>query len=128
MGKESVFTFTAKPGAFSDAELIAHLKPAGSKQELLAALAKGLGLPTHFGHNWDAFEECLREFSWARGVRSIAIIHEELPGLPEEELGTYLEILADSIGALARAKDRPPKVQAIFPSAAQKRVAKLLGK
>jgi Barstar (barnase inhibitor) len=128
MGKESVFQFVAHPEQFKDAEIVAHVKAAASKKELFVLLAKGLGLPSHFGHNWDAFEECLREFSWAREARSIAIVHEQLPALPDEELETYLDILADSIAAEARAKDHPPKLDAIFPSGAKKKVAGLIGK
>lgn len=31
------------------------------KRRLLAALATTLGLPTHFGHNWDALHDCLTD-------------------------------------------------------------------
>src|SRR6202165_5291701 len=34
---------------------------ADSKSALLAALAKGLKLPEHFGNNWDALADCLED-------------------------------------------------------------------
>lgn len=35
-----------------------------TKSELLAALAKGLNLPEHFGSNWDAFADCVEDDDW----------------------------------------------------------------
>ncbi len=37
---------------------------ADSKSALLAALAKGLKLPEHFGDNWDALADCLEDGEW----------------------------------------------------------------
>jgi RNAse (barnase) inhibitor barstar len=37
---------------------------ADSKTALLAALAKGLKLPEHFGNNWDALADCLEDGDW----------------------------------------------------------------
>ena len=102
--------------------------PAGiaSKKELLNALATGLGLPAHFGRNWDALEESLREFSWAPGARVIAIVHDALPRLPEDELRTYLEVLSYSAAALRTAKDRVPSLRFVFPADARVEVERLV--
>lgn len=102
--------------------------PAGvtSKKALLEALAQGLGLPGHFGRNWDALEESLREFSWAHGARDIAIVHDALPALPEQDLRTYLEVLSYSAAALRTAKDRVPSVRFAFPAGARARIEQLV--
>jgi len=42
----------------------ADLKEATSKPELLAALAKDLNLPTHFGNNWDALADSVEDAAW----------------------------------------------------------------
>ena len=68
----------------------------GSKTALFAALVEALKLPEHFGHNWDALEECLRDLSWIP-EKTVALVHEHLPGLPKKELMTYLEILSDAV-------------------------------
>src|SRR5262245_64717988 len=34
------------------------------KQEFLARIATGLRFPDWFGHNWDAFFDCLADLSW----------------------------------------------------------------
>jgi hypothetical protein len=34
------------------------------KASFLSAIAGALRFPSYFGHNWDAFEECLNDLSW----------------------------------------------------------------
>jgi hypothetical protein len=34
------------------------------KADFLAASARALHFPAYFGHNWDAFEECLNDLTW----------------------------------------------------------------
>ena len=120
------FTFVDKPREWTSAALVAHLPATiASKQELLAALAKALGFPHHFGHNWDALEESLREFSWAKGAKSIALVHEALPRLGDDDLRIYLEILAASIAGLREAKDVVPTLQAVFPRSARDEIVRL---
>ena len=41
-----------------------NLSGIGSKSELLDAVAKGLGLPEHFGSNWDALADCIEDEDW----------------------------------------------------------------
>ena len=105
---------------------VARIQSVRSKKGLLDALARGLGLPATFGHNWDALEESLREFSWAHGAKSIAIVHEEVPEIGAEDLQTYLDILAEGIAALRAAHDSVPDVQAVFPARAKSRIEQLL--
>ena len=50
----------------SDVIFRVELKGVRSKKALLEALATGLKLPKHFGHNWDALADCLMDGSWAR--------------------------------------------------------------
>lgn len=47
----------------------AHINAAAidSKAGFLAAAGRALQLPAWFGHNWDAFEECLRDLPDAEG-------------------------------------------------------------
>ncbi|RIK33770.1 MAG: barnase inhibitor [Chloroflexi bacterium] len=35
------------------------------KKSFLAKAARALNFPAYFGHNWDAFEECVNDLSWA---------------------------------------------------------------
>lgn len=38
---------------------------ARDKSGFLAAAAAAMEFPAYFGHNWDAFEECVNDLSWA---------------------------------------------------------------
>jgi hypothetical protein len=44
-----------------------------TKAELLGTLARSLALPTHFGHNWDALADCLRDLE-LRADRAFALV------------------------------------------------------
>ena len=58
------------------ARLAFHSVDAGradSKSALLAALAKGLKLPEHFGNNWDALADCLEDGDWL-GSHGVVIV------------------------------------------------------
>jgi len=43
---------------------VADLQGVNSKPELLAAIVKGLKLPEHFGHNWDALADSVEDSAW----------------------------------------------------------------
>jgi len=96
--------------------------PAGlaGKKELLDFLARAFPLPTYFGHNWDALEECLLELDWLAGPE-VALVHHDIPlaAAPPDRL-LYLRILA----AAAEASTR---LRVTFPTADRPAIEKLLG-
>lgn len=51
------------------------LKHVRSKKALLAALATGLKLPAHFGHNWDALADCLMDDAWAKTASTTVLLY-----------------------------------------------------
>jgi hypothetical protein len=54
----------------------ADLRGVDSKAALLAAVAKGLKLPEHFGNNWDALADSLEDGDWVgRNGCVIALTH-----------------------------------------------------
>jgi RNAse (barnase) inhibitor barstar len=56
--------------------LAVDLAKADSKSVLLAALAKGLRLPEHFGNNWDALADTLEDRDWlGKGGVVIRLAH-----------------------------------------------------
>jgi len=67
-----------------------------SKQELLRALSRELEFPDYFGHNWDALDECLRDFWWIK-QRRVVIVHRDVPQLSPDELAIYLDVLRSAI-------------------------------
>ena len=56
----------------------------------------------------------------------MALVHEDLPGLGEDDLRIYLEILAASITGLRKAKDAVPALQVVFPRSAFQEIDRLL--
>jgi RNAse (barnase) inhibitor barstar len=54
----------------------ADLRAVANKSEMLAALAKGLALPEHFGNNWDALADSVEDEEWlGRNGCVIALSH-----------------------------------------------------
>jgi hypothetical protein len=99
--------------------------PAGidGKTALFRALVPALALPDWFGANWDALEECLRDLSWIE-KRTVALVHEDLPALPQKELATYLSILSDSVADWK--EDDEHALAVVFPAKAEKAVRALV--
>jgi hypothetical protein len=62
------------------------------KLELLQDMQLKLKFPWYFGHNWDAAEECLRDFSWIN-EKDIVIIYEKMPCLAPEDMKIFLEVM-----------------------------------
>ena len=77
--------------------------PAGltDKDALLAWFADALAMPGYFGHNWDAFDECMRDLSWI-GEHRVVLFHRGMPleASPKDQ-GIYIEVLADAVESWA---------------------------
>lgn len=65
-----------------------------TKSELLTAIGRALGTPDYFGSNWDALEECLRDFDEGRGWLIIFEHADALLALPRQDLTVLGEILS----------------------------------
>ena len=77
---------------------------AGDKAAFLAACARDLHFPDYFGGNWDAFEECLRDF----GTGPTLLVWTGAADVPDDVRETALQIFGDSLaegilGGLAEA-------------------------
>ncbi len=71
----------------------------GGKAELLSRSAEALRFPAYFGHNWDAFEECLSDIAW--GPEGPALLLFDRAGrfaaAEPEQFAVALEILAAAV-------------------------------
>jgi len=45
-----------------------------SKDRTLQEWAAAMQFPSYFGHNWDAFEDCLHDLDWLNARRAVAIV------------------------------------------------------
>lgn len=112
---------TASPGTY-----VARV-PHGidRKSMLLRSLAQQLKFPDYFGNNFDALEECLKDFSWLPGCRQVVIIHTHLPmHWSRTIVVTYLQILRDAV-ALWNA-DGQLQMDVYFPEMVRSEIARYL--
>jgi hypothetical protein len=73
----------------------ADLHAARDKAGFLAACARQLKFPSHFGGNWDAFSDCINDLSWQAAPGHV-IVFENVDILAQhapDVLTTALEIL-----------------------------------
>jgi hypothetical protein len=47
-----------------------------TKPEFLRACAGALNFPAHFGNNWDAFSDSVRDLSWAPAERGYLVLYD----------------------------------------------------
>jgi hypothetical protein len=68
------------------------------KRDLLARLAKALGFPAWFGHNWDALADCMTDLGWRPAEGYVLILEHgaELRESQPEVFDTTLAILDDA--------------------------------
>jgi hypothetical protein len=96
----------------------------GSKQQLLEVIAAKLKFPSHFGMNWDALSDCLRDLSWIPN-QLVVLMHRDLPTLEADELRLYVEVLADTSLDWRRSPEQHELV-AVFPESQRARVESLV--
>jgi hypothetical protein len=86
-----------------------------SKGDLFAALADIGRFPGHFGSNWNALLDCLRDLSWITN-RKVVILHSDLPLQDNpSECRIYLEILQIALADwLKPSKPEPNMVESPF--------------
>jgi hypothetical protein len=73
----------------------------GSKSEFLRAAARAMSFPTHFGNNWDALEDSLRDLAWAPTERGYLVLYDHagrFASAQPDEFATALDILRSAVG------------------------------
>src|SRR5690348_3042569 len=83
------------------------LSGARDKARFLAACARDLKLPAHFGGNWDAFADSINDLSWIAGECYVLAFEDVEPfaSAAPDEWATALEILRSAADAW-RARNR----------------------
>lgn len=77
-----------------------RLVAARDKNAFLTAIAKALQFPDYFGHNWDAFYDCLLELRHGEGAGTLLVLRD-VSGFARAEP----EEFAAAVGALVDAAD-----------------------
>ncbi|QNP71202.1 barstar family protein [Streptomyces roseirectus] len=82
-----------------------------TRQDLFTEWSAGLAFPAHFGRNWDAFTDCLRD------IVPVAVIVRDAADLladaPPHELAVLLDVLAESGGVRLFLDDTPDRLASL---------------
>lgn len=75
-----------------------RLHAARDKNGFLNALAKALQFPDYFGHNWDAFYDCLLELKHGDGAGTLLVLRDAsgFARAEPEEFAAAVDTLADA--------------------------------
>ncbi len=52
--------------------------------------------PPYFGRNWNAFEECIKDYHWLEKEKYIIIQHDNFPEI-REDMNIYMRILKRAV-------------------------------
>jgi RNAse (barnase) inhibitor barstar len=99
-------------------------KTINRKEHFLNNVATALHFPKSFGHNWDAFEECLSEIE--SNADGFVIFYDHIDGLlttHPDQFETLVEIFRDAVSSWK--EDGTPMVVLLAGTKAPKGVAKL---
>ncbi len=116
-----VATWTPPPGL-----VIRMSAKIDRKRALFGTLKRRLGLPRHFGWNWDALNDALRDLSWLpAGTSQVTLLHDGVPfGVGSTTLRRiYLELL---VGLANDPPGEGPRWVVVFPEEAREAVVRAL--
>jgi RNAse (barnase) inhibitor barstar len=82
------------------------------KAALLDRCAVEFALPSYFGHNWDALQDCLRDLSWAPTTCGYLVVYDHWDGLADADPASHRTLMDvfDSAVAYWRGTDTPMAV------------------
>ena len=75
------------------------------RDALFDEYSRKLNFPDYFGRNWDAFKDCINDFSWIE-QRRVILCYSSLPKLPPADLGIFVSQMEDAI-LRSRSDPRP---------------------
>jgi hypothetical protein len=121
----SSFMFYEDPSSVEgESDVLAAIPPGlRGKPALFSALELALCLPSYFGHNWDALDECLRDFHWLE-QRRIVIVHNDLPDLSPRDSRIYLDLMADAVDDWQH--DEHHVLVVAFPQALEQEISRIM--
>lgn len=63
------------------------------KRALLERCAEEFALPSYFGHNWDALQDCLRDLAWVPAVAGYLVVYDHWRGPAEADPETHRTLM-----------------------------------
>jgi len=76
-------------------------------QALLGEWARAFAFPSYFGHNWDAFDECITDLDWLPAYCYIAIVSDASTVLPYDDaaFAIFIRVLRSAAIAWSTPQD-----------------------
>ena len=84
------------PTPGTDAHVAVVAAGRSTVRELMEEIRTGLRFPGYCGLNLDAFWDCVRVLEGI-DARRVALVHRDLPALPDDRLAAYIELLRDTV-------------------------------
>ena len=81
---------------------------AHDKADFLDHIAKAMGFPQWFGHNWDALADCLKDLSWLPGKGWVVVLEKSkhFGAGHRDEFDEAMHLMAE-VADFWRPQDRP---------------------
>lgn len=86
------------------------------KDDLLLAVSAALQFPWYFSHNWDSFDECLRDLSWlcSSDVELLFDDASKIFDLPHDDFATLFSILEHASTPRAKTNGEDDATRRLF--------------
>jgi hypothetical protein len=65
----------------------------GDKRGLLDRCAEEFSLPSYFGHNWDALQDCVKDLSWAPATRGYLVVYDHWGDLADADPASHRTLM-----------------------------------
>jgi RNAse (barnase) inhibitor barstar len=86
------------------------------KQTFLDRCAEEFSLPSYFGHNWDALQDCLTDLSWVPATRGYVVVYDHWRDLASSDPDAYRTVLEIFESAVAHWRDTPTPMAVLLLS------------
>jgi RNAse (barnase) inhibitor barstar len=77
------------------------------KRTLMARCDEEFALPSYFGHNWDALQDCLTDLSWVPATCGYLVVYDHWQELADSDPSAYATLLEIFEAAVAFWRDTP---------------------
>ncbi len=71
-------------------------KTVKTKSEILDLFSNKLRFPSYFGHNWDAFWDCIKDLEWLKEKNTAVLIKDCNMIKDEQAYNTLIDLLRDA--------------------------------
>ena len=67
------------------------------KRTLLDRCAVEFSLPSYFGHNWDALQDCLNDLSWVPAASGYLVVYDHWQDTDPSLHGTLVDVFTSAV-------------------------------